>query len=711
MARIANGGGGGAEEEEEQDDGATISRRTKVSTMPAAEPGEEPPERTQTRTVSQTEVPVSETPSSPSPEPTSDPTTDQPPVDRRQPNRPPPTDRQPTPVDRRQPSRPPPTERLRSVRDRQPGPRDGDLIQRVERDLEQAAETHRQGRGLLPSPGQASRAGTEAGELGPFSPSPEFSRGVARPIGTLNPAAIALGFGKLAESGGETLFDVGRFHFASDPTERQEAAEELQRDVTIAGATGAFLASETARSFRERPIETFGTAATLGLGETGVAIAGGRAIERSATAARAARTSRTIDFEDVTDPATASGETRLPLFSEEAQRGSAARAAEEFRERMADTGSAFDEPTAFHGTRGDIGTASDFVTEAGEAELPGLFTSADLSPLRLPGGSAPGPSPSSGLGLRPPRIRAPSTVAAFPDLDIDTLGERTLREGREMLEERAGQPTGFVRSGTRTAEQEAIIPPGTGFTATGESFGIRFGSELVPGKSFVGQAADAPDAASARTARELAEAEDVTDISDVLRRSRRRQATEPALPTGIGFGATTTSRTSETTPTDVPSATDIISGPTDTAGPTSGPTSGPPSGPGPSAPPTSGPPTQPPTSGPPSSPPTSGPPTSGPPSGPPSGPGPSGGSPAGPIGLGFGEAPPPTRTEFDRAPQSREEDIDFVRGFEERQLIAPTGRVADLLGFGRKRKEKVGFVGDVTGGGPLFEGGEEIDFL
>lgn len=55
----------------------------------------------------------------------------------------------------------------------------------------------------------------------------------------------------------------------------------------------------------------------------------------------------------------------------------------------------------------------------------------------------------------------------------------------------------------------------------------------------------------------------------------------------------------------------------------------------------------------------------------------------------------------DRGPRSRRRRPDFRMGFTERQFVAPTGTVGDLLGFGRRRREPTGFVGPVTGGGDI----------
>jgi hypothetical protein len=149
----------------------------------------------------------------------------------------------------------------------------------------------------------------------------------------------------------------------------------------------------------------------------------------------------------------------------------------------------------------------DLETERGNFELPGLFTSPDLSPLRLETGS----QTSSGISLRLPKLSQPQRVSAFESPDIDAAppsaaesgfavrdpgGEIVQRfgpgeggaanqfadaidgvrvpdpdtAGAQFLDDVADRNTAYVRPrGDRTTELEAIYPPDSRFerVATG----------------------------------------------------------------------------------------------------------------------------------------------------------------------------------------------------------------------------------------------------
>lgn len=163
-------------------------------------------------------------------------------------------------------------------------PGEGDVVQGTEAFLQRQAEIHRQGRGLLPSGEQAADI-TESlfPVFDPAAPQSRFVAGQARRLGEIaNPAAIALGLGTIGEQAGEFTFNTAVAAFGPDldevrsfeqltgeqaPADVVELAEvqdvfETRREAqaSAAGAAGAFLASETVTSFRERPVETLGSA-------------------------------------------------------------------------------------------------------------------------------------------------------------------------------------------------------------------------------------------------------------------------------------------------------------------------------------------------------------------------------------------------------------------------------------------------------------------
>jgi hypothetical protein len=138
----------------------------------------------------------------------------------------------------------------------------------------------------------------------------------------------------------------------------------------------------------------------------------------------------------------------------------------------------------------------EFTAQRGEFELPGLFASPDLSPLRLT------TRRSNSLSLGLPRVRGPGEqVTAFPGDRIEGMPRRAAESGFEsgpggrrpdpetggarFLEGEAKEGTAYVRAtGDRSAELEAIFPPGSKFTQQSE-FAVRMpDGRLVPGSLF-----------------------------------------------------------------------------------------------------------------------------------------------------------------------------------------------------------------------------------
>lgn len=438
-----------------------------------------------------------------------------------------------------------------------------------------------------------------------------------------------------------------------------EAASRVNEPFTTPGTRAAEEAEVTEQAVRQTAGELRSTAAerpgvvigaAVGAGVAGAAAGG--AIARAPGAARSvsirARGGRIIDAEDLDQSPVQTGE--LPGFTQRAQ-ADPDFAVREF-ERQTRRGRLAEElgdPIAYHGrspeaTREFGGFGREFDAPEGSSEISGLFQSADLSPLRLPGGGGDSGIPRPGLPR--PRFRT-GRVAAEADPDVRRMPRdvQSLDDASRFMQERADPEASFVRSENLiTPEQEVIAPPGARFQGTGELFGVRSGRDVVPGRVYRRQAADADDA-SVGTAARSESAEDVFMLSDrasrTITRSRRRQDdVTPFTPTAgsstrVGSDSDITSEVSSR-PSRASSSvlessfsrsfSEPVSSPTSPSSP-----SGTPSEPSfPSSPysPSSGSPSTPSS---PSSPPSSTPPSA-PPSSPPTLP------PAGPIGAPDGSA-------------------------------------------------------------------------
>lgn len=385
---------------------------------------------------------------------------------------------------------------------------------------------------------------------------------------------------------------------------------------------------------------------------TGVAI--GRGIERGADVARNVRLrgrGPVVDIGDVTSERGVQGD--LPRF-ETGTGEPTDRAVREIRERAADQPSDLQEVTGEESLllRSESeALPEELEVEAGEFELPGLFASPDLSPLRLSEGES--------LSLESFKPRLPrlfggdEQVTVFPGERVEAMPEGAsgfgfavetpegetitglgAAEGRRVAEATGGQRvpdptttgaqflteaaelgTAFVRpTGSRTEELEAIFPPGSAFTETGE-FGVRLTSgRIVPGGAFerrggagAGDVTDLdaletagiadedviPGASVPGTRIDTREGQPVVPI--VVPTSTTGAATDgPAATGGSGGGFTDPSGIfgGDTTP---PGATDTEQPTGGTAPPSGGPTTPPTTPPGePTTPPTT-PPTRPPT--------------------------------------------------------------------------------------------------------------------
>lgn len=414
---------------------------------------------------------------------------------------------------------------------------------------------------------------------------------------------------------------------------------QAERDLEVAaagGAAGAALAGGAVGFARENP----GRAALQGVGLVGSAVVGGAALERAPGVFRRAairgRGGRTFRYEGLGDDAAESG---LPSFSEEAVRNPQV-ARREYLER-ASQGSlseSLDRPTTFHGRAAEDvaeygGFGDEFEATAGSSEIPGMFFSADLSPLRLPGGGGGGYLPRPRLPrLRPTRARV--AAEASPDVEVMPRDVTDYRRAAAFMDE-ADPTKSYIRSEALiTSEQEAIAPPGATFRSTGDVFGVQIGREVVPGKVFERTAEEAAgelDDVTARTYDEILEMNRrfVDEYDDIVRRqqgtptlplpgssyrgrSGSRSSAAPAS-SGGGFGPTSSALPgSDYEPPAIPRSTvPDYEEPTPTYSTPviTPPTSGPPSGPSRSVP-TPGEPSQPPSTpgGPPFEPPQTPPP-------------------------------------------------------------------------------------------------------
>lgn len=238
--------------------------------------------------------------------------------------------------------------------------------------------------------------------------------------------------------------------------------------------------------------DPFGFAGELA-GELALGIGVGRAIERAPGFVRGARIrgqgGDIFDIEDLSQPPRRVGKGReLPGFTVAAKADPDV-AAREFREQARRNLLAGDEPVAFHGRAvedvaefGPFGRQ--FEAPAGTSEIPGLFQSADLSPLRL-GTGAGGLLSLPSLRLPRPRLRT-ARVAAERGVDVDVMDPVSGFDEAAEFMQRADPSKSFIRAGRvgPTGEQEAIAPPGAMFVGTGNIFGVRAGGDVVPGRVF-----------------------------------------------------------------------------------------------------------------------------------------------------------------------------------------------------------------------------------
>lgn len=326
-----------------------------------------------------------------------------------------------------------------------------------------------------------------------------------------------------------------------DPGEGQGVAGDFTRGVTnILGVGNVFAgagAAETGAEIGANAPDQFDETGGMGLAASGAAIGGmaahgmydqatsnpakfagesvgelllgggvGKIAEKAADAGRSAKVAskadETYSINDVSTDEAASGD--LPNF--ETDPGAPTSKAVKEIEQKADEStpeavreSLDDKPALYHGT-GDGGLGADVEVGEGGSELPGLWASPQVSPLRLgDSGSSMGiPTSLSDLRPRLPNVRgsgdqivaAPGDrVEAMPDM-ADEFGRVKNADGEwtpdpstsgyKYLDEQATPGTAQVRPpGSRTTELEAIYPPGSKFVETGDTFGVKYGGRTI----------------------------------------------------------------------------------------------------------------------------------------------------------------------------------------------------------------------------------------
>lgn len=292
----------------------------------------------------------------------------------------------------------------------------------------------------------------------------------------------------------------------------QQPGEEWQ-DAT------EFQGEQLAEQVDEDPVRVGAAVVGGAVFGTGVATGAARGIEggaaRTRRTVRERRADAVVDFEDITGPRVQTGEVDLPHFRTDPGEPTPAATAE-VRQRAADQPDELvgalpgDRDRALFRTDDDP-LPGDLTVQRGDYELPGLFTSPDVSPLRL----AESPDGRTGgfrLGL--PRVRDPGDqVTIFPGDRIEGMPDRAAGAGRstptpaergtpgaQFLDHEAERGTAYVRPrGDRTTELEAIFPPGSEFVEGETRLAIRTPEgRAIPGRVFErGDQPDAPGAAGA----------------------------------------------------------------------------------------------------------------------------------------------------------------------------------------------------------------------
>lgn len=353
---------------------------------------------------------------------------------------------------------------------------------------------------------------------------------------------------KLGEAGVEAT------QFTAEKTLEQGAPGAGEAAAAGAEAT-ANLTDQAVRQTIENP---FRAAGMLGAAYAGGSVAA-QGAERAATAARL-KGSRlrgrlpgrggiqdSVDLEDVTTQEATEG--NLPKF-ETSPSAPTERAVKEVRRRAKDNPEKIkseldSEGVLFRSEAERLGREVE--AGRGKFELPGLFASPDLSPLRLQQGKGSSiPTPSN---ARLPRLAGrPQRTSAFEADDIRAMPEQAsgsgivVRGGERMpdpetsgarfLDESANRGTAFVRPrGSRTTELEAIYPPGSRFKRV-----KKFGLNTPKGRSAtldLFRRIDADDVDDVKAGRRGADSDDILTREELIERSRRARRLNETPPAPV----------------------------------------------------------------------------------------------------------------------------------------------------------------------------------
>jgi hypothetical protein len=407
--------------------------------------------------------------------------------------------------------------------------------------------------------------------------------------------AVAGGLGDLPGVAAET--PLGVFQGAETGIEAATnfpavASEEgvVRTGVASLQATGS-VGNQAISSVQERPVRRGTTLA----GEVVAGTAALRGVEKAATGVRNFRRVQqadvTVDLEDVTTKKAVESD-ELPEFDTDTD-APTQEAVDEIETRAADQPDELQDVTQDDLLfRSESEALPDEVTaERGRFELPGLFASPDVSPLRLRSESPR----SLSLDLRlTPKIRGEGDqVTAFPGDDIrampdeatgsgfavrnadgeiveegipptmkgagvaediaDEIGGERVPDpetpGAEFLDEQAEPGAAFVRPpGSRTTELEAIYPPGSQFVSDAD-LAVRMPSgRVVPGTAFRRSDADVERGEVDTTQSGEVDAENTLRADETPRTRVTPQSERPgtvAPPLGLGASASNPGQTDQ----------------------------------------------------------------------------------------------------------------------------------------------------------------------
>lgn len=409
-------------------------------------------------------------------------------------------------------------------------PGEGDVVQDIEADLQQAAVEQRAGRGLVPSDEEISDFTGQFSDIS--APGVGAGGGVApdttETVGqfvNINPAGTALSAGRLGEGAGESFTDIalssplGAGAFVGDEG-RQSAEVRVGEDIEATQEFAGRTAAQVSETVTERPGEAVTLAITTGAAEIGGGLAAGAGLRRGARATRGVRDRvRTAGSTDITDAVVsddvqrffdpdATGGERFPA-TDAPEIVRAGDPAEAVRQQSADmTPDVVQERFALAGVEGvDLKKALDT-----EPAGPGSGRSAqgleapeaqsDLAAAFETAGTSFGPEVSPNflrlrdqadaqLSFRPglPTVGRNNPTVVIARTDVENPAARTTQAFDEELRNQAGDTTALaVRQGFEgfdpVQEAEAQVPPDAEFADLGGSTRRNLARRLGIGSDF-----------------------------------------------------------------------------------------------------------------------------------------------------------------------------------------------------------------------------------